>query len=556
LEYNDGVDLVMKRTLTTILKENCALLALLLVTFLVYLPSLSGGFVVDDTPIIKDNPYLVGNHLFDFLKRGFWANTALGDNTIAMYRPLVLIIFSIGHKLWGSDPAGYHAFLLMLHLTNIVLVYIFIRKLSAASPVAAMIGASIFALHPSRVESVAWLSGITDPLAIFFLLGAMLAHHLSAESAYKWRYVTLSLFCFQMALWSKEVALIFPIIIVAHDVIFGKKINWIAVLLHMLLVVTYLATRNLALGTTGKWEAINFSQLAKAADFVLGYCELLVFPAQIPFYIHPPAHSVSSVLGWLSLTVIIILAGFAYRTFKTERGKPYLFSAIWFFAFSWPAILMMFYLEGYYSARFLYVPAAGVAIFTAILYDHINDNYPGLSIPFRSAFLLLIILYGVVTWQEIPSWHDDGATYGKVTKMAPESGEAFMGLGNYYMKQENYTASEGNYLIALQKVSSSKSKTNTLVALGTIYGITNRVEESERYLKEAVQIDPNNSDALAGLGNLALLKGQYSNSITFYEKAIEARPGNYEAAMNMALAYEKIGQPERAKSIQRKLMQK
>ena len=542
----------MKRILTKMLKENSALLALLLVTLLIYLPSLGGGFVVDDTPIIKDNPYLDGNHIFDFIRRGFWANTALGDNSIAMYRPLVLVVFSMIHKLLGSDPVGYHVFLLLLHLANIVLVYIFIRKLSAESPMAATMGASIFAMHPSRVESVAWLSGITDPLAIFFLVGAMLAHQLSAESPCKWRYTSLSLFCFQMALWSKEVALVFPLIIVAHDVIFRKKINWGAVSLHMLLVVAYFAARNLALGTTGKWEAINFSQLSRAVDFVLGYCELLILPVRIPFYIQPPAHSVSSVFGWLSLAVIILLAGFAYRTFKTERMRPYLFSVIWLIAFSWPAILMMFYLDGYYSARFLYVPAAGAAVFIAIMYGHISDNYPGSSVSVRSAFSVLIIFYGVITWREIPSWHDDGATYSKVAKMAPESGEAFMGLGNYYLKQENYPAAEENYLIAMKKVSSSISKTNTLVALGTIYGITNQVEKSERYLKDAVQIDPKNSDALAGLGNLALLKGQYSDSISFYEKAIEARPGNREAAMNMALAYEKIGQPERAESIQRK----
>lgn len=543
----------MKRILTTILKNNFGLLALLLVTFFIYMPSLNGGFVVDDTPIIKDNPYLQGNHIVDFFSKGFWANTALGDNTIAMYRPLVLIIFSMGHKLWGSNPAGYHAFLLLLHLTNIVLVYTFIRKLSAASPVAAMFGASIFALHPSRVESVAWLSGITDPLAILFLLGAMLAHQSSAENPYKWRYVTLSLIFFQMALWSKEVAIIFPLIIVTHDAIFRKKINWIAALLHTLLVVAYLATRNLALGTTGKWDAIDLSQLAKAADFVLGYSELLVFPAQIPFYIQPPAHSVSSVLGWFSLAAIVLLAGFAYRTFNSKRMKTYLFSAIWVIAFSWPAILIMFYMEGYYSARFLYVPATGIAIFAAILYSHIHEKYPDLIIPVRSAFALLITFYGVVTWQEIPSWHDDGATYSKITKVAPESGEGFIGLGNYYLKQENYPAAEKNFLIALQKVNSSLSKTNTLVALGTIYGITNQVEKSGRYLKQAVQIDPKNSEALAGLGNLALLNGQYSDSISYYEKAIDARPGNYEATMNMALAYEKIGQLERAESIRRNM---
>jgi protein O-mannosyl-transferase len=542
---------MIKGNLISILKDNIALLALLLVTFFIYMPSLSGGFVVDDTPIIKDNPFLIGNHIFDFFSKGFWANTALGDNTIAMYRPLVLIIFSMGHKFLGSDPAGYHIFQLLLHLANTTLVYIFIRKLCAASSVAAMFGASIFALHPSRVESVAWLSGVTDPLAVFFLLGAILAHRSSSENPYKWRYVALSLVCFQMALWSKEVAIVFPLIIVMHDVIFRKRINWIAVLLHTFLVATYLITRSVALGTTGKWEAINLSQLAKPLDFVLGYSQLLVLPAQVPFYIQPPAHSVSSAVGWFSLAAIALLAGFALRTFDNERMKPYLFSVIWVIAFFWPAILMMYYLDGYYSARFLYVPATGIAIFAALLYSHINEKYHTLLIPVSSAYALLIIFYGIITWQEIPYWHDDGAAYSRITKISPESGDGFIGLANYYMKQEDYPAAEKYFLSAMQKVKAPLLKTNTLVALGTIYGITGRVEKSGQFLQEAVQIDPKNSEALTGLGNLALMQGQYTDSIAYYEKAIDARPGNYEATMNMALAYEKIGQPERAESLRR-----
>jgi tetratricopeptide (TPR) repeat protein len=542
---------MMKENLAPVLKDNIALLALLLVTFLIYMPSLNGGFVVDDTPIIKDNPYLKGNHLLDFFGKGFWANTALGDNTIAMYRPLVLVIFSMGHKLWGSDPAGYHIFQLLLHLTNTILVYIFIRKLSAALPVAAMFGASIFALHPSRVESVAWLSGVTDPIAVFFLLGAMLAYRSSSENPYKWRYVTLSLVCFQMALWSKEVAIVFPLIIAMHDVIFRKRINWIAVLLHTLLVAAYLITRSFALGTTGKWDAINLSQLSKPLDFILGYSQLLVFPTQVPFYIQPPAHSVSSALGWFSLTAIALLAGFAFRAFNKEKMKPYLFSVMWVIAFAWPAVLMMFYLDGYYSARFLYVPATGIALFAALLYSHINEKYPALAIPVGSASALLISFYGIITWQEIPYWHDDGAAYSRITKISPESGDGFIGLANYYMKQEDYPAAERYFLTALQKVKAPLLRTNTLVALGTIYGITGQVEKSGRFLQEAVQIDPGNSEALTGLGNLALMQGRYSDSIAYYQKAIDARFGNYEATMNMALAYEKIGQPERAESLRR-----
>jgi len=90
-----------------------------------------------------------------------------------------------------------------------------------------------------------------------------------------------------------------------------------------------------------------------------------------------------------------------------------------------------------------------------------------------------------------------------------------------------------------------------LVNLGTIKGMTNDLVASERYLKELIGIEPGNSEGLAGLGNLELLRGRVYQAIVYYEKAIAARPGNREAAINLATAYERIGQPERAESIRR-----
>lgn len=542
----------MRSNLTILLRNNFSLIVLLLVSFFIYIPSLSGDFVVDDIPLISDNPYMHGNHIADFFSKGLGSNTELGDNNVPLYRPLVLVIFSLSHGLWGNNPAGYHVFLLLLHLANIVLVYFFIRKLTAASPIAATFGTAIFALHPTRVESVAWLSGITDPLAVFFLLGAMLAHRSFTENPKGWGYLALSLFCFQMALWSKEVAIVFPLIVIAHDLIYRKKINWLAVSMHTLLGAAYLATRSIALGTTGKWDAINSSQLPKAFDFVLGYSEMLVFPAQIPFYMQLPENPVSSALGWVSAVVITAMAGFSWLTFNPSRRRAFIFSAVWLIALSWPIILITLYMKGY-AARFLYVPAVGVAIFAAILYSHLIESYPSLKMPIIATFMLVISFYGAITWKDIPAWHDDGTIYRKVTEVAPESAAGYSSLGNFYMRREDYATAEKNYLISLQKAKTSHDRAISLLALGTIYGMANKIEQSERYLSEAVQIEPRNSEALAGLGNLALMQRQFSEAISYYEKAIAARPRNYEAATNLALIYDKIGQPERAELVRRSI---
>jgi tetratricopeptide (TPR) repeat protein len=547
----------MKEPLISLLRNNSGLLALLFVSFLIYVPSLSGDFVVDDTPVIKNNTHIRdSSHFADFFRKGFWENTALEDKTIAMYRPMVLVFFSLNHGISGNDPFGYHVTLLLLHLANILLVYALIRKLTAGSAIGAIVGASFFALHPTRVESVAWLSGITDPLVIFFLLGSLLAHRIYIENPKGWWYLAVSMLCFQLALWSKEVAIAFPLVVLAHDLIYRRKINWPEAFLHAGLVSVYMVARNVALGELGKPGVLDLSQFSRAVDFLLGYSQLLVFPGQIPFYIQPPGHPVSSALGWIGAITIILLVGYSSRTFDQDRRKSLAFSAIWIAVFSWPAILMMFYMDGFYSARFLYVPAVGVAIFLSDLYNQVNETHPGLKIPILTSCLLVIALYGFFTSKEIPSWQDNEAIYRKVARLAPESASGYSGLAQYYLLKEDYAAAEKNFLIVLQKAKSPKVRVEALVALGTIRGMSNDLVQSQRYLEEAVQIEPNNSDVLAGLGNLALMNGQVNESISYYEKALTARPGNYEAAMNLALAYEKTGQIERSKLVRRTVTEK
>jgi protein O-mannosyl-transferase len=546
----------MKQSLTSLLRNNFGLFTLLFVSFLIYVPGLSGDFVVDDTPAIKNNTYIRdGSHVAGFFSKGFWENTALQDKTIAMYRPMVLVLFSLNYGISGNNPFGYHVILLLLHLANILLVYALIRKLTAGSAIGAIVGASFFALHPTRVESVAWLSGITDPLVIFFLLGSLLAHRIFIENPKGWWYLAISLLCFQLALWSKEVAIAFPLVVVAHDLIYRRKIHWPEAFLHAGLVMAYLVARSFALGASGKPGDLDLSQFSRAVDFLLGYSQLLVFPGQVPFYIQPPGHAVSSALGWIGAIIIIILVGYSSRTFDQDRRKTLAFSVIWITVFSWPAILMMFYMDGFYSARFLYVPAVGVAIFLSTLYNHMNETHPALKIPVLTSCVLVIALYGFFTWKEIPSWHDNGAIYGKVARLAPESASGFSGLAQFYLLREDYAAAEKNFLIVLQKAKAPKVRVEALVALGTLHGISNDLVQCKRYLEEAVQIEPNNSDALAGLGNLALMKGQFNESIAYYEKAIAARPGNYEAAMNLAMVYERIGQTERSELVRRSIPQ-
>jgi protein O-mannosyl-transferase len=548
----------MQKYLPSWLRNNLSLAVLLTVSFFVYAPSLGGDFIIDDIPQVRDNPYIrdIGS-IPRYFTKGLWENSALEITTEKRYLPMTLVPMLLNYQVWGGNPFGYHLFLLLLHLANTFLVYVLIRKIASGSAMAATVGAAIFALHPTKVGSVAWIIGGVEPLVAFFLLCAMLAHlsYSDSQNNYRqWRYLVFSLVCFQLALWSKEVAVAFPLIVVVHDLIYRKKIDWLTGFLQILIVAVYMVARSLVLGGAGVTEGIDVSQFSRAIDFALGYSEMLVFPFHIPFYILPPEHSVSSVLGLVGAIVILTLAGFSWRGFDTGRRKVFAFSVIWAIVFFWPAILLAFYTQGFYAPRYLYVPSVGASIFIAAFYDCMNAAYPRLKITLTAACALIVASYGFLTWKEIPVWHDNGTIYRKVAEEAPENAVGFLGLGQYYFNREEYAAAEANYLLALQKAKTPQSRVDPLVALGTIYGISNNLDKSESYLKEAVSIDPRNSDGWAGLGNLAWIRGQPYKAISLYEKALSIRPKNYEAAMNLANAYDKTGQLQRAESMRKQAL--
>ena len=87
------------------------------------------------------------------------------------YRPLFLLWFRLNHAMFGLDPKGWHLTTVLCHVAATLWCLSWFAGL-AASPWIAFSAATLFALHPVHMESVAWVSGVTDPLLAIFLIGA------------------------------------------------------------------------------------------------------------------------------------------------------------------------------------------------------------------------------------------------------------------------------------------------------------------------------------------------------------------------------------------------
>jgi hypothetical protein len=130
-------------------------------------------FVYDDRAQVLNNPEITSWHrVFSYFGSDVWASF---DPTRPQnyYRPLFFVWFRLNYLFFKLQPAGWHFAAVLLHATASLLAFRFAARLTG-DRVTAAVAALLFAVHPVHIESVAWISGTTDPLMAIFLLSAML----------------------------------------------------------------------------------------------------------------------------------------------------------------------------------------------------------------------------------------------------------------------------------------------------------------------------------------------------------------------------------------------
>jgi len=196
-------------------KSQRALLALVCVAvLLVFGPGVTGAFVWDDQTLIVSNAWLRDlANLPTLLRSDFWHVSAGDETGVSLgrlyWRPVVTLAYLAQYQLFGLHPEGYHLVNIGLHLACSALVFGWLRRRlgppDASRDLAAAAGALLFAVHPSRPESVAWISGCTDVWMTLWVLLAAAAF----DSPRDRRGVAAGVFV-ALAIWSKEAAVLAP----------------------------------------------------------------------------------------------------------------------------------------------------------------------------------------------------------------------------------------------------------------------------------------------------------------------------------------------------------
>ncbi len=204
------------------------------VAFAICLPSLTNTFVWDDLHLIVHNAKIQGEGAFGAaLSADFWdTDEVSADVRGAYYRPVIKLAHVLEWRLFGSAPLGWHLVNSLLHAVATALAALFIRRAlgqsgasSSVQNAAAAGGALLWAVHPARVENVAWVCGSTDEVMLVFLLGALLVSD-PLESERWWPVRSprwwLALVGFTAAALSKEAAYLVPVLLIIDALLKGR----------------------------------------------------------------------------------------------------------------------------------------------------------------------------------------------------------------------------------------------------------------------------------------------------------------------------------------------
>src|SRR2546426_2922968 len=528
-----------------------------LVTFAAFLPTLRNQFVTWDDPTnFLDNPHYRGlgwTHL-----RWMWT-THRGH-----YIPLTWMTLGLDYLLWGMNPSGYHLTSLLLHAVNAVVFFLVGRRLLTlalpgpserghALAISAGFAALVFAIHPLRVESVAWVTERRDVLSGLFYLLTILAYLRACErEEHGRRWYWMSVAVFVCALLSKSIVVNLPVVLVILDIYplrrLGGSIGWWSEEAHRVYVekipFVLLAAAASAIAVMAQ-SSVNaaasmtqlsvLGRLAVSAYGLSFYLWRMIVPLNLsPLYELPPTVNPWAMPFLLSYGLVLAITAIALAL---RRRVPGLLAA-------WVAyIVVLLPVLGIFQSgpqiaadRYTYLAGLGWAILAGAgllscwrSSRRSKTGTPATWLLAGIAFCVVVGL-GVLTWNQVQIWHDSERLWTHVLAIDPQSSIAENNLGIVRADQKKRAEASEHYQRALQIVPEyAQAHYNLGVALAQ----QGKPAEAIEHYRQALQIKPDSAEAHTNWGTALAQQGKLAEANEHFRQALRINPDFAQARSNL-----------------------
>ncbi|MBI3895917.1 MAG: glycosyltransferase family 39 protein [Acidobacteria bacterium] len=401
---------------------------LLSVTLALYATTLYFDFVWDDDVYVRKNYRIQG--LSPLHLQAIWSNIYLGH-----YAPIQHTFLAILHHCSGMEPFGYHLGQLLIHAACVCLLYFLLKKLEA--PRVALLASLLFAVHPTNIETVAWVSETKSTLAFLFFLLSFWAF-LRFRDKEHWSHAILCALFLVLSWLSKINTIVAPAIFFLYDYRQGtlKKRQLKSLTGFFLLSAIFVAIHLASFYKSG--QALEETYYEGPGVHLLNIPLILSFYFRMVVFPHPLSAwqmmlvferwNWILIVGWLALLGLGWLIYWANRTIQ--------FWALWFFFFLLPVLGIVPF--GIWVAdRYLYIPAIGIFVLVSQLFFWIGDRLPRLAqrVAWELAMAGILLAFGWHTWNHLPVWRDDIALWEDTTQRCMTSAYCHTNLGLAHLRQ-------------------------------------------------------------------------------------------------------------------------
>ncbi len=399
-----------------LIKKNPVLFAILAVTFIIYLSTLSNGFIekIDDQKQILENQ-AVKNLSFENIKVYF------STYTLRSYQPLASLSFAIEYFYFKETAAVYHFTNVLLHLFCVFLVFKVLTQLFKDKKNLILFSTAIFALHPLQVETVAWISSRSTLLCSLFMLLSMY-HYLKYLKIGGSKYFVYSILFFIASLFSKSTGIIIPGILILLDVFLLRKFNKKLILEKIPFFAFAVVFGIISLKSRGVESKVVTVMGELGYDFIdrimvscysfLFYFRKFLAPFDLyhryGFPIRINSEPLPLIFKISPFIVLFILSGMAWMLFnlKKIRIRNLFFGLSFYLVNIFLVLNIVAFTTSMAAERYMYLAIIGLSICLWTIIELVLEKKPSWANPVYGLVFLFLGFQIFKTHSQIPVWKD------------------------------------------------------------------------------------------------------------------------------------------------------
>ena len=555
---------------------------LIAITWFVFGQTIRYDFVNYD-----DDNYVYANPLVSSGLTVSGAIYAFSGKHAGNWHPLTTLSHMLDCQLWGSHAGGHHLTNIVLHTIAVVLLFLILLQMTGALWRSAFV-AAVFAIHPLRIESVAWISERKDVLsAVFFMLTlGLYVRYVRYSSIGRYLAVVGS---FALGLMCKPTLVTVPLVLLLVDYWPLKRFAGQSSTRRLILEKIPLFALSAAGAGATLWaheksiihlEQIPFLwRVGNGLVTCLTYIKQMIWPARLAVFYPHPANTLPVWEIGLAIVLLLLASGGAIAL---RRKQPYFFTGwFWYLLMLLPVIGLIQVGSQAHADRYTYLSQIGLYILLAwAITDACRASVPDANrkgTAFRRAeragaqrnrreaqrvkraganksnalqrrivgvtASVAIIVLAWCAHIQASYWRNGETLWSHAIAVTSENFIAYDGLGQFLLDRGRLDEAIDQFQIALNIAPKyPMARTNLGIALAK----KGRIDEAIANLQTVLEDYPNDSKARYNLGTALLEKGDSQSAIAAFEKALSIQSRYPSAHYSLGMALDDSGRIDEA----------